>query len=127
MFLPEGPFQFLLGRSRARHVNGEEELLEVNVAVLVGVEGAEHVVAELLGVARWEEHLVHVDKLDGGQSTIGAILLEAFVPFLDGILVVASVSAEELEIFLGKTLLALDASHGWSEVGWHKMRWSRFA
>lgn len=49
--------------------------LEVDEAVLVHVEGAEDVVAELLCVAAREEHLVHVDELGGRQLTVGAVLL----------------------------------------------------
>ena len=85
--------------------------LEVDVAVLVGVEGSEDVVAKLLGVAAGEEHLVHVNELDWGQAAVGAVLLEALVPLFDGILVVTSVGLQELEIFLRQTLLALDATH----------------
>lgn len=49
--------------------------LEIDVAIFVHVERAEHVVAELFGVARRKEHFVHVDELGGRQAAIGAILL----------------------------------------------------
>ena len=62
--LPESPFELLLGGAGRGHVDGEQELLEVDVAVLVRVEGPEDVVAELLGIPRGEEHLVHVNELD---------------------------------------------------------------
>jgi len=52
---PESPFELLLGGAGRGHVDGEQELLEVDVSVLVGVERAEHVVAELLRVATGEE------------------------------------------------------------------------
>ncbi len=111
-FLPECPLELLLRRSCRGDVDGEQELLEVDVPVLVGVEGPEDVVAELLGVAGGEEHLVHVDELDGGEAAVGAVLLEALVPLLDGVLVVTGVGLEELKVLLGKALLALDAAHG---------------
>ena len=71
----------------------------------------EHVVAELLGVARGEEHLVHVDELDRGESAIRAVLFEPLVPLLDGVFVVTCVSLEELQVLLGQTLLGLDTTH----------------
>ncbi len=109
--LPECPLELLLGGAGGGDVDGQEELLEVDVAVLVRVEGPEHVVAELLGVARREEHLVHVDELDGRQPPVRAVLLEALVPLLDGVLVVARVGLQELEVLLAQALLALDATH----------------
>jgi len=111
VFLPESPFELLFGSSGACHIDGQQELLEVDVAVFVGVEGSEHVVAKLLGVTAGEEHLVHVNKLDRGQTTIGTVLLESLVPLLDGVLVVSGVSLQELKIFLGQALLALDTTH----------------
>jgi hypothetical protein len=112
MFLPESPLELLLGSTGACHIDGQQELLEVDVAVFVRVEGSEHVVAKLLGVSAGEEHLVHVNKLDGGQTTVGTVLLESLVPLLDGVLVVSGVSLQELQIFLGQALLALDTTHG---------------
>lgn len=50
--------------------------LEIDVSVLVHVECAEHMVAELDGIAGWEEHLVHIHELGGSQSAVGAILLQ---------------------------------------------------
>ncbi len=109
--LPEGPFQLLLRGTGGRHVDGEQELSEVNESVLVGVKGSEHMVAELLGVARGEEQLVHVNKLGRRQTAVWAVLLEPFVPLLYRVLVVACVALEEVEILLRQTLLALDTSH----------------
>ena len=71
----------------------------------------EHVVAELLGVARGEEHLVHVDELDGREAAVGAVLLEPLVPLLYRVLVVARVRLQELQVLLRQALLALDATH----------------
>ena len=50
--------------------------LEIDVSVLVHVECAEHMIAELDGIAGWEEHLVHIDELGGSQPAVGAILLQ---------------------------------------------------
>ena len=109
--LPESPFELLLWRAGRGDVDGQQELLEVNVAVLVGVERAEHVVTELFRVAAGEEQLVHVDKLGRGQTAVGTILLEALVPLLDRVLVVAGVGLEELEVLLAEARLALYAPH----------------
>ena len=45
------------------------------------------------------------------QPAVGAVLLEALVPLLDGVLVVSGVRLEELEVLLAEAGLALDASH----------------
>ena len=50
--------------------------LEVDIAVLIHVECAEHVVAELLGVPRREEHFVHVDELGRRQPAVWTVLLQ---------------------------------------------------
>ena len=68
-------------------------------------------VAELLGVATREEQLVHVNELGRGEPAIGAVLLEALIPLLDCVLVVARVRLQELEVLLTETLLALNAAH----------------
>ena len=109
--LPEGPFELLFGRSGTGHINGQQELFEVNVSILVGIEGSENVIAELLGVSTREKHLVHVDELDGGESAVGTVLFEPLVPLLDGVFVVTRVSLEELQVLLGQTLLGLDTTH----------------
>lgn len=63
--LPEGPLELLFGSSRTRDINSQKELFEVDVSVLVGIEGSEYVIAKLLCVSTGEKHLVHVDELDG--------------------------------------------------------------
>ena len=81
--LPERPVQLLLRAPAAGYVDGQQELLEVDVAVLVGVEGAEDVVAELVGVAGGEALGVDLHEGLGGQPAVGAVGLEALVPFLE--------------------------------------------
>jgi len=109
---PEGPFEFFLWISSRCNVDGEEKLLEVDGSALVCVEGPEDVIAELLGVATWEEELVHVNELGGTKGAIGAVLTEPLVPLLDGGLVVASVGLEELHVLFRQTVLfAGDATH----------------
>lgn len=49
--------------------------LKIDVAVFVHVERAENMVAELFGIARREEHFVHVDEFSWRQTAIGTILL----------------------------------------------------
>ena len=45
------------------------------------------------------------------QPAVGAVLLEALVPLLDGVLVVSGVRPEEVKVLLGQALLALDTAH----------------
>ena len=68
-------------------------------------------ITKLLRVARGEEKLVHVHKLGRGQPTVGAVLLEPLVPLLDGVLVVAGVGLQELQVLLAQALFTLDAAH----------------
>jgi hypothetical protein len=110
-YIPKGPLELLLRCSGGCDVNGEQKLPEIDVSILVRVKGAEHVVAELLRVAAGEEELVHVHKLGRGEPAVGAVLLEAFVPLLDRVLVVAGVRPQELQVLLAQALLALDAAH----------------
>jgi hypothetical protein len=55
--------------------------LEVNVSILVGVEGPECMVAELLAVAAREQHFVHVHELRRRQLPIRTVLL--LTPYMD--------------------------------------------
>ena len=64
-------------------------------------------VAELLGIPRGEEHLVHVDELDRGQSAIGTVLFEPLIPLHYGVLGVVGVVGQELNVFLGQAVLRL--------------------
>ena len=108
---PESPFELLFWRPRRGHVDGEQELFEIYEPIFVRVKGAEDVVAELLCVAAREEQLVHVNELGRGQPAIGAVLLEALIPLLDCVLVVARVRLQELKVLLAQSLLALNAAH----------------
>ena len=80
---PERPVKFLLWAPVGGDVDGEQELGEVDVAVLVRVEGAEDVLAELGGVARREELGVDLDERWLAQLSRGAVGYEAVVPFLE--------------------------------------------
>ena len=79
---PERPVKLLLWAPVGGDVDGEQELGEVDVAVLVRVEGAEDVLAELGGVARGEELGVDLDERWLAQLSRGAVGYEAVVPFL---------------------------------------------
>ena len=57
---PEGPVQLLLRAAAARHIDRQQELLEVDGAVAVRVEGAKHVDTKLLGVAGRETLAVNL-------------------------------------------------------------------
>ena len=109
--LPKSPFQFFFWSSSTGDVNGQKKLFEIDETVLVCVEGSENVVAELFRVSAGEKHLVHVYKLDRRQPAVGAILLEPLVPLLDRVLVVARMRTQKVQVFLGQTLFALDATH----------------
>merc|ERR1711928_172480 len=53
----------------------------------------------------------HRNELGRGKPPIGTVLLEALIPLLDCVLVVARVRLQELEVLLTETLLALNAAH----------------
>ena len=80
---PERPVEFLLWAPVRGDVDGEQKLGEVDVAVLVRVEGAEDVLAELGGVARREELGVDLDERRLAQLARGAVGYEAVVPLLE--------------------------------------------
>merc|ERR1719431_187111 len=88
---PEGPVEFLL----CGPAGGE-----VDVAVLVRVEGAEDVLTEITGVPLGEESAVDVDEGLSGEFSRGTVRYEACVPFLDGVLVVPCVVLQEEEVLL---------------------------
>jgi hypothetical protein len=73
--IPEGPVELLFGAAAGGDVYGEEELLEVDVSVLVAVEGAEHVITELVGVPRGETFGV---DLWGGGGGFKQLITEFF-------------------------------------------------
>ena len=110
--LPEGPVELLLRAARRGDVDGEEELLEVDEAVLVGVEGPEHVITEFVGVPRREALAIDLHEGRGGQLAVWAVRLEALVPLLDRVLVVAGRRLEELEVVLRQPVLASLGAHG---------------
>ena len=66
--IPECPVELFFWTAAGGDVYGQKELLEVYVAVLVGVERPEDVVAELVGVAGGEALAVDVHEGLGGQS-----------------------------------------------------------
>jgi hypothetical protein len=71
----EGPVELLLGFARRRDVDGEQELLEVDLAAVIRVECAEDVFAELLRVALWEETGIDFEELFARQLTLGTVSL----------------------------------------------------
>ena len=83
-------------------------------------------VAELLCISAREEELVHVHKLGRREAAVGTVLLEALVPLLDCVLVVARVRAQELQVLLAEALFAFDASHGGSGGKRRRRRWRKF-
>jgi hypothetical protein len=71
----ERPFQFLFGLSGGCDVDGEKELLEVDLAAVVRVKGPEDVLAELGGVALGKETGIDFEELGSGQLAVRAVLL----------------------------------------------------
>ena len=71
----EGPLELLLRSSGGSDVDGEQELFEVDPTAVVGVERAEDVLAELVGVARWKEAGVDFEKLVARQLTARTVSL----------------------------------------------------
>lgn len=49
--------------------------LKIDVTIFVHVKRTENVIAKLFGVARREEHFVHVDEFGWRKTAIGTILL----------------------------------------------------
>ena len=83
MFIwPERPVEFLFRASRRGDVDGQEELLEVDESVVVGVEGPEDVIAELVRVSGGKALAVDVHESLRGQATVGAVAHEPTIPFL---------------------------------------------
>ena len=82
VFLPERPVEFLLRAAAGGDVDGEQELPEVDEAVLVRVERPEDVVAEVAGVARGEALGVDFHEGRGGQLAVRAVGDETLVPLL---------------------------------------------
>ena len=109
--LPEGPFELFFSGACACYIDSQKEFFEIDVSILVSIEGSEDVIAELLCISTWEKHFVHVDELHGRKTSIWTILLKALIPLLDCVLVVARVRLQELEVLLTETLLALNAAH----------------
>ena len=99
--LPESPVEFLLGTTAGRDVYGKEELLEVDEAVLVRVEGAEDVVTELVSVACGEALAIDLHEGGWGEAAVRAITFEAFVPLFDRVLVITGAGLKELQVLLG--------------------------
>ena len=79
---PESPVKLLFRTSAWSDIDSQEELLEVDVSVVIRVEGPKHVIAELIGVAGWKAFAVDVHEGFGGEATVRAITHETAVPFL---------------------------------------------
>ena len=98
--IPECPVELFFWTAAGGDVYGQEELLEVYVAVLVGVERPEDVVAELVGVAGGEALAVDVHEGLGGEAAVRAVAPETPVPLLYRVLVVARRRLQELHVGL---------------------------
>lgn len=79
----EGPLQFSGGLPSGGHVQCNDVLLEVQSAVIVGVEGAEHMPCVALGVAVRKEAGVDLLELLGRDAPSWTLLLEVLIPLAD--------------------------------------------
>ena len=78
----ERPLELLLRFARGRDVDRQQELLEVDLAAVVRVKRAKHVLAELVGVALREEARVDLEELGPRQLSAWTIPLHQHVsPF----------------------------------------------
>ena len=118
---PESPIKFFLRTAIARHIDSQEELLEVNDTILITVEGPEDMITELPGIAGREALAVDLHEGRGVQPSIRTVRHEPLVPLLDGVLVILGVHHEELHVCLRQPVLAAlcphDAGYGdWAVV-----------
>lgn len=109
----EGPLQFPGGLPGGGHVQRNDVLLEVQRAVVVGVEGAEDVPRVALGVAVGEEAGVDLLELLGRDAPGRTLLLEVLVPLAD--LALCEFGAE-LQVV--QDLLRHGAARGIPHCGW---------
>ena len=72
----ERPLELLFRLSRRRDVDRLQKLFEVDLAAVVRVERAEHVLAELVGVALWKETRIDFQKLVARQLAVRTISLK---------------------------------------------------
>lgn len=91
----EGPLQFAGRLPGGGHVQCNDVLLEIQSAVIVGVEGAKHMSSVALGIALWEEAGVDLLKLFWCYASRRALLLEVLVPLAD---LIFSELGAELEV-----------------------------
>lgn len=98
----EGPLQLLQGFAPGREVQSHNVLLEVQRAVGVGVEAAEHVARVLRGVGVGEEAGVDALELLLADLPAGTLLQEGLVPGAQLGLGVLGVGLELLQELLGQ-------------------------
>ena len=72
----ERPLQLLFGFPCRRDVDGEQELLEVNLAAVVRIERAEDVLAELVSVSIGKETRVDFEELMSSELSVGTVALK---------------------------------------------------
>ena len=68
-------------------------------------------VTELAGVAGGEALAVDLHEAEGVEVAVGTVLLEPFVPLVDGVLVIVGVGLEEVDLLLGKPILGRLVPH----------------
>ena len=79
----EGPLQLSDRLPSGGHVQGNDILLEVQSAIIVGVKGAKHMSCVALGVTVREETRVDLLKLLWCYASGWALLLKVLVPLAD--------------------------------------------
>ncbi|KAL0596858.1 hypothetical protein AAY473_032185 [Plecturocebus cupreus] len=98
----EGPLQLLVGLARGGHMQGDDVLFEVQGAVEVGIEAAEHMLGVGLGVSVGEELGVDALELLLGDAAAGAVSQEGLVPGAQLLLRELGVQLQLLQDLLGQ-------------------------
>ena len=109
---PESPIKFFLRTAIARHIDSQEELLEVNETILITVEGPEDMITELLGIASREALAVHLAKGGRSQLACWAVRYEALVVTCDCGLVIGCLCEEKVQVLPGQNTMRRLCAHG---------------
>ena len=64
-------------------------------------------ITEVCDTTAWEALAVYLHEGLLGEMTVRAVLLEALVPFLDGVLSVLGVICQEVDVFFGQSVAGL--------------------
>ena len=97
---PESPVQLLLRTASRSDINSQEKLPEIYEAILITIEGPEHMFTKLSGIARGEALAVDLHESLRIELSIWTVHHEALVPLLDGVFIIPSVALKKLYVCL---------------------------